>query len=102
MLKGQKAICFKGGLETRLIDDHFINGISDLSIKELWLACDSDKALDPLFYALKGLQKAGFNRNKIHCYSLIGDDMVKNEIRLQKIFKFRCYVPFILINISTF
>lgn len=87
MLEGQKAICFKGGLETRLLDDHFINGIADLRIKELWLACDNDKALDPLADALKDLHKAGFNKNKIYCYSLIGDDMVKNEARLQKIFK---------------
>lgn len=86
MLKGQKGICFKGGLETKLIDDHFINGIADLSIKELWLACDNDRALDSLADALKKLKKVGFNHNKIYCYALIGDDMDKNEVRLQKIF----------------
>lgn len=87
MLKWQKRICFKGGLETRLIDDHFVNGIADLRIKELWLACDNDSALEPLRVAMSKLQEAGFNRNKIYCYSLIGDDMEKNEARLQEIFK---------------
>ena len=42
MLRGQKGICFKGGLEADLIDDHFISNITSLRIKELWLACDTD------------------------------------------------------------
>lgn len=89
MLKGQSGICFKGGLETRLIDDHFVNCLVNLGVKrvkELWLACDTDSALEPLRIAVKKLNEAGFNRNKIYCYALIGDDMEKNEARLREIF----------------
>ena len=45
MLKSQKGICFKGGLESDLIDDHFVNNVTSLRIKELWLACDTDSSL---------------------------------------------------------
>ena len=86
MLKSQSGICFKGGLQTSLIDDYFINGISDLRVKELWLACDSDSGITPLRKAVEKLQEAGYNRNKIYCYALIGDDMAKNEARLMEIF----------------
>ena len=48
MLRTQKGICFKGGLEPGLIDDHFIDSITSLKIKELWLACDTNSSI-PLF-----------------------------------------------------
>ncbi len=87
MPRTQKSICFKGGLETDLIDDHFINNITSLRIKELWLACDTDGALPRFKKAMEKLTKAGFNRNKINCYCLIGDDMDKNENRLRQIYE---------------
>ena len=86
MLRTQKTICFKGGLEAELIDDHFIDGISSLKISELWLACDTDSALPKFKKAVEKLKKVGFNRNKINAYALIGDDMDKNEARLQEIY----------------
>ncbi len=86
MLKKQKGICFKGGLEPDLINQHFIDGITSLRIKELWLACDTDAKM-PLFKkGCEKLIKAGFNRNHIHCYALIGDNMEKNEERLREIY----------------
>ena len=86
MLRTQKTICFKGGLEAELIDNHFIDGISSLKISELWLACDTDSALPRFKKAVEKLKRAGFNRNKINAYALIGDDMNKNEARLQEIY----------------
>ena len=71
MLRGQRQICFKGGLEADLIDDHFVNAITSLRIKELWLACDTDGAIKRLQKACEKLHKAGFNRNKIYCYALL-------------------------------
>lgn len=87
MLRTQKGICFKGGLECELIDDHFINAITSLRISELWLACDTDGALMSFKRAVEKLIKAGFNREKIKCYALIGDDMDKNEARLRVIYE---------------
>lgn len=86
MLRTQHGICFRGGLEPALIDDHFIDGISSLRIKELWLACDTDGALPTFKKACKKLRDAGFPRWKIRCYSLIGHDMEKEEQRNREIY----------------
>lgn len=88
MLRTQKRICFKGGLETNLIDDHFINNITSLRIKELWLACDTDEALPSLKKACEKLHKAGFNRNKIMCFALsYGKDREADENRCREIYQ---------------
>lgn len=88
MLKTQKAICFKGGLESDLIDEHFCEGIRDLSIKELWLACDTDARIPYLQKACEKLSKVGFNRNKIHCYVLsYGKDREKDEARARTVYE---------------
>ncbi|MCL2215424.1 MAG: hypothetical protein FWB91_00255 [Defluviitaleaceae bacterium] len=86
MLRSQAGICFKGGLAVELINSHFIDNVTSLRIDELWLACDSDDALPGFKAAAEKLTKAGFNREKIRCYALIGDDMDKNEARLQEIY----------------
>lgn len=88
MLRHQRQICFKGGLEADLIDDHFINGITSLKIKELWLACDSDATIPKMQKAVAKLSRAGFNRNKINCYCLsYGKDMEKDEARARAIYE---------------
>lgn len=86
MLRTQKGICFKGGLEADLMNDHFIDNVTSLRISELWLACDTDGSLPKLKTAVEKLKKAGFSREKIRCYALIGDNMDKNEARLRKIY----------------
>lgn len=86
MLRTQKGICFKGGLQTDLIDSHFVDNITSLRISELWLACDTDAILPWFKKACEVLKKAGFSREKIKCYVLIGDDMDKNEARLREIY----------------
>ena len=88
MLRKQRGVCFKGGLETDLIDDHFIDNLTSLRIKELWLACDTDNSLPQLKKACEKLYKAGFNRNKIYCYALsYGKDMKKDEARFMEIYE---------------
>ena len=87
MLRSQRGICFRGGLETDLIDDHFVSDITSLRIAELWLACDTDAQLPRFKTACKKLTDAGFNRNQIRCYSLIGHDMEKEEQRNREIFR---------------
>ncbi|AFA50243.1 hypothetical protein [Acetobacterium woodii] len=85
MLKTQKRIQFKGGLEVDLIDDHFVDNVRGLSIDELWLACDTDGAFKNFEKAAVKLVKAGFTREHIKCYALIDGDISENEERLQKI-----------------
>mgnify|MGYP000987251053 CR=1 FL=1 len=86
MLKHQHAIEFKGGLQSNLIDDHFISNIQSLKIKSLYLACDSKGSIPSFKKACAKLVKAGFNRNKIRCFALIGDDMQENEERCREIY----------------
>ena len=86
MLRTQRQICFKGGLESNLINDHFVAAVTSLKIAELWLACDTDAAIPAFKRACAMLVKAGFSRNKIRCYVLIGDDMDKNEARLREVY----------------
>lgn len=87
MLRSQRGISFRGGLETDLIDDHFISNITSLRIAELWLACDTDAALPRLKVACKKLTDAGYNRHHIKCYSLIGKDMEAEEQRNREIYR---------------
>jgi hypothetical protein len=87
MLRSQRGISFRGGLETDLIDDHFVSNIQSLRIAELWLACDTDAALPRFKAACKKLVDAGFNRNQIKCYSLIGKDMEAEEQRNREIYR---------------
>ncbi len=87
MLKSQRQIDFKGGLEVNRLSDWDIEEMRSLRIRELWLACDTKAALGGLKKACKRLQQAGFSQNKIRCYVLIGDDMQENLARLIQIYK---------------
>jgi hypothetical protein len=88
MLRTQRGICFKGGLDARLLDDHFVDNVTGLRISELWLACDTDAAIPDFKRACAKLVRAGFNREKIKCYALIGrtGDMDADEARLREIY----------------
>lgn len=88
MLKTQKSISFRGGLESDLVDDHFVEGIRGLRIAELWLACDTDGRIKDLQKAAQKLTKAGFDRNKIRCYVLsYGKDRDKDEARARTVYE---------------
>ena len=97
MLRTQKKVMFMGGLECRLIDDHFIDNIKSLNIYRLWLACDTDSALPATLKAIELLTKAGYTREHIHCYVLsMGENMDKDEIRLRAIYDAGAY-PFAML-----
>lgn len=91
MLKTQQGICFKGGLEADLVDDHFISGLQDIGtqrIKELWLACDTDARIPAFRRACEKLRRAGFSREKIKCYVLsYGKNMEADEQRARTVYE---------------
>lgn len=89
MLRTQRSIAFRGGLQSDLVDDHFVKAITSLRISELWLACDTDGRIKDLQQACDKLHRAGFNRNKIYCYVLIGRglNMDKDEARCRAVFE---------------
>ena len=88
MLRTQKGICFKGGLEPDLIDDHFVDNITSLRIKELWLACDTDNRLELFKKGCEKLKRAGFSREKIRCYVLsYGKNRDADEARARAVYE---------------
>ncbi len=89
MLKNQKQIEFKGGLESRRITPKIVADLSNLKIKSIWLACDNDSDLKSLKHAVDLLKEGGFKQYKIFCYVLIG----KEEQRLREVFDMGC-MPF--------
>jgi len=96
MLKKQKEISFKGGLESSRVTTYIADRLSSLKIKELWLACDTDNSLKSLKRALEIFRSRGFNRNKLRCYVLAGhnEPITKSEERLKTVFEYGA-LPFI-------
>lgn len=86
MMKTQRQISFRGGIEAALLTDWDIEEMRGLRIYDIWLACDTKGAIHNLKKATEKLYAAGFNQNKIRCYVLIGDDMQENENRLREVF----------------
>lgn len=84
MLKKQKLIEFKGGLEKHRITPKIAEDLRGLRIKSLWLACDSPNDIKPLEKAVRILHKAGFRHEQIYCYVLIGHNLREENERLEK------------------
>ena len=81
-LKTQKMVEFRGGLEAARLTDWDIEQMRGLRTRRLFFAADSDAAVPRIKKVAARLVKAGFKRDHLHCYVLIGDDMKKNEQRL--------------------
>ena len=93
MLKKQNSIEFKGGLEPGRMNKLIAEDLRGLRIKSLWLACDTKNQVKALSKAVQILQDAGFSRNHLRCYVLIGDDFEENLNRLIEVYKIGC-LPF--------
>ena len=87
MLEAQKAIEFKGGLEANLITPEIAARLRQLSIKSIWIACDTPASLRITERAINILHGVGFTVNHIYCYVLIGKDIAEEENRMRKIFR---------------
>lgn len=93
MLKKQKTVKFKGGLDKYRITSKIAEDLRSLRIAEIWLACDQPNAIKPLWKAIEILKKVGFTQNHLHCYVLIGKDMAEEELRLREVWNIGC-MPF--------
>ena len=87
MLRGQRKIQFKGGLEAARVTEKIAELFRCLRIDELWLACDSKGAIKGFERAAGILRKAGFSREKILSYVLIGKDRDEEEERLRRVWR---------------
>jgi len=94
MLKNQKGIEFKGGLEACRITSSEADKLRSLSIRSLFLACDTPSALKETVKAIKILKKSGFTRHHIYCYVLCGKNMDEEYKRCEYIFEAGC-MPFV-------
>lgn len=90
MLKKQKAIEFKGGLEKYRITPKIAEDLRGLKIKSLWLSCDTPNAIEPLRKAVEILKNVGFKRDNLYCYVLIGDNARENIHRLKSVWRIGC------------
>jgi hypothetical protein len=88
MLKHESNIDFKGGLDPRLLTDWFIEQVRGLKIHELWLSADNEQYAVISENAIKRLVSAGFSRNQIRCFVMIGydEDMSHAEERLRRVY----------------
>ena len=68
MLRGQRAIEFSGGLDSRLVTDIIADDVRSLKINQIFLACDTKEAIKPLRKAIK---KLALSRDKLRCYVLL-------------------------------
>ena len=86
MLKNQNAIEFSGGLESLRMTPRIAKDLSDLRIRQIWLAYDTPEDEEPLRWAIANLRPF-FKQDKIRCYVLIGfpgDTLSKAETRLKR------------------
>jgi hypothetical protein len=68
--KQNRAIYFKGGLDTDFITDEHIDLLKSIKIGEMWFACDypgAEKSLEKIAHAFSGM-----SRRKLKCYTMIG------------------------------
>ena len=95
MLRGQKKrVSFPGGLDARLVDDWVAGQLQSLSIEQVFLAADTEKALGPLGDAVKKL--SFLNRRQLRCYVLIAfneETVSEATKRLEAVWKIGC-LPF--------
>ena len=73
MLRKQRAISFRGGLDARLLRDSDIEAIRGLRLFDIWTAYDSIENTKTI-PAIQKLRAAGIPQNKIRCYVLFGFD----------------------------
>lgn len=73
MLRGQKSVSLRGGLDSRLLKDWHIEEIRSLKLEDIWLAYDNEKDM-ATFEAITKFRNAGLTHRKGRCYVLVGYD----------------------------
>ena len=91
MLKLQKQkVEFTGGLEAAILKGWHVNLLADLKPAQMFFSYDTPDDFEHLVNASKMLTEAGFSRNQMRCYVLIGHpkDTISNaEERLNQCLK---------------
>lgn len=99
MLNRQSQRASLRGLEAKLLKSWHVELFYKSRIDTLWFAYDEPEDLEPLICAGKLLKSAGFTREKMKCYVLIGyprDTFSLAESRLRRVWKEGFY-PFAML-----
>ena len=94
MLAGQKAVQFKGGLDIDYLEPWHVDLMKEISLDELWVACDNQAGLKRLEKAKDLL--ADFSIEKKRCYVLIGhngETLTDAESRCEAVYE-KGFLPF--------
>jgi len=88
MLRKQKQVSLKGGLDCRILTDGDVEDIRSLHLKDLWVAYDSKATWKYTKAGVEKLLKAGVPKYKIRCYVMIGFNETMGEAaqRLREIY----------------
>jgi len=97
MLQKQKQKAeFTGGIEAARLKEWHVELFQKIKPKQIFFAYDTETDYEPLVIASKMLREAGFTRNILRCYLLIGyrgDTFTKAEERLMRVLQLGFY-PF--------
>lgn len=74
MLRKQRAVSLRGGLDARLLKDEDIENIRSLRLYDLFTAYDDKENKKASLSAIQRLRSAGIPQGKLRCYVLIGFD----------------------------
>jgi hypothetical protein len=87
MLKHQCGVEFTGGLEAKILKPWHVKALKEIKPRQMFFAYDTPDDYEPLGDAALMLTNAGFNRNQMRCYVLIGyqrDTIEQAESRLRQ------------------
>ncbi len=91
MLRRQKrAAKFTGGLDASILTDWHIEMLKSIKVRRIFLAYDHQFQFEDVESAAQRLQAAGFDREKLACYVLVGwggDTIQKAERRMEKVWE---------------
>jgi hypothetical protein len=99
MLSRQRKGADIRGLESKLLRSWHVELFRASRINSLWFACDTTDDYDPLVAAGSALWGAGFNREKLGCYVLVGfagDTFEAAEGRLRSVWR-AGFMPFAML-----
>ena len=84
----QQPIWLAGGLEATLVDDWIVEQLQSIRLHHLYLAADTDEAMEPLEKAMHKLHD--LHRNQKRIYVLVGfrgESLKKAEARLRRVWE---------------
>lgn len=99
MLGRQRRAAHLMGLEAKRLQPWHIDFLCCINPAAMWFAYDTPDDLEPLITASKMLQEAGFKRDKLFCYCLIGqprDTFSSAEKRLRLAWSLG-FIPFAML-----